>query len=196
MKIHQFISIGSYNNRTYVSDYSDRDFLIVIEDKDFYRGFDFIITQIKKNFDVIEGDIPAIKIMYANRNIDLIPCIYSSVINSKYGRLDSFLIHSENGYKKTCPLLCQNILNEIDIMYSYELRPFIIGVKLWKYTNQILISSFSIELLVIEYFFQTNTRTELDCISFLKKRMINKEETKNIIIHKLSLTHGEGKYLQ
>lgn len=169
MEIHQFVPIGSYNKGTYLTKYSDKDFLIILNEKDFYQGIHYIANEIVKDYHVIGIDLPSIQVKYKNGKSDLTPCLYNGTINTQYGKLDSFLIYDIQGYKKTCPLLFQKYLEEMNNHYDKKLIPFIIIMKQWKYENDISLSSFQLELLAIEYFSQTSFRTPDNFISILNQ---------------------------
>ena len=165
--ISPFHLFGSYDKGTDIV-YSDIDYLYIIDNSHFNKGYNFLFKKIKEislSNHTLSKSFPSFRINDGEKNkiIDITPCIRFQEISTPYGIFTSYLIYNKDfQYQITFPQAYKEYLNMVNHQFQGRLLPFIRNIKYWKYNHNLPISSFYLEIAVSQYFIKKEGRNVLE----------------------------------
>jgi len=158
----RFVEIGSVGNGTGIRNHSDTDNLMVAPTKRLPVNSSIALSQtreaLQRTFTATESIVvntPAVRIPfsgYASEVIEVVPAVFDTVRQTLRGSFAQYIIPSPSGeWMEASPDAHNTYVKQVDAEHGGQVKRLIQLVKAWKYTQQVPISSFYLELRVTKY---------------------------------------------
>lgn len=155
--LKRFARIGSYGNGTSISGYSDVDYLACLPMDQLTNNSAYSLRKIRDALDVrfpntgVRVNCPAIAVPFgtvATATTEIVPADH-------VGDKDGFQLYEiadcADGWKTVCPDAHNAYVRYVDEKLGGKVKPLIRYIKAWKYSREVPISSFYLELRVAKY---------------------------------------------
>ncbi len=155
--ITNFFRTGSFGNGTSISGYSDVDYFAVIPPDRVKKNSAATLSEVRNALDArfprtgVRVNCPAVKVpfgTYEEETTEVVPARCVGTVRD-YGVYE--IPDCEGGWTKSSPEAHHGYVASVDARLGNKVRPLVRFIKAWKYSNNVPISSFYLELRVAKY---------------------------------------------
>jgi len=152
-----FFKTGSNGNGTSIRGYSDTDYFASIPTKNLKKNSAITLREIKevlhKRFPTtgVYVDSPAVVCPFGNQNAENTEIVPADFIRLHNGNNIYDIPDGNSGWIKAGPKSHNQYVNEVNKNLYFKVKPLIRFIKAWKYYCNVPISSFYLEMKIVQY---------------------------------------------
>lgn len=156
--LYRFVRIGSFGNGTSISGHSDVDFLAEVSGNDLSKDSNYCLAKLR---DTLGGRFPntgvgvrcpTVLVPFGREARDATEIVLAfDTGEKKGGEVVYGIANCSGGWMKTAPDVHKAYVIAQDERLSSKVRPLVRFIKAWKFSRNVPVSSFYLEMRVAEY---------------------------------------------
>lgn len=156
--LYRFVRIGSFGNGTSISGHSDVDFLAEVSSNDLSQDSNYCLTKLRNTLDArfsntgVGVRCPAVLVPFGRDARDATEIVLAFDTGEKNrGHVVYGIADCSGGWMKTAPDVHKAYVFTQDERLGGKVRPLVRLIKAWKFSRNVPVSSFYLEMRVAEY---------------------------------------------